>query len=185
MTTPPRRSDLASDLADAEAELLRIEEERAAAAARVTALRAELAAADAASRAAPPSPPPLGEPASASAKAKLFLSLFRGRDDVYPVRFEPKPPKKAGYAPDCANKFVRGLCELPKVKCGECENQAFRPFDEAAVLRHLKGEHVMGVYTSMQIDRRVAHRSVPRLVDENAQAEARWLATYDGTEANS
>jgi superfamily II DNA or RNA helicase len=146
MTTPPRSSDLTSDLADAEAQLLRIEEERTAAAARVTALRAELAAADAAVRVAPPSPPALGEPGSASAKAKLFLSLFRGRDDVYPVRFEPKPPKKAGYAPDCANKFVRGLCELPKVKCGECENQGFRPFDEAAVLRHLKGEHVMGVY---------------------------------------
>jgi len=23
---------------------------------------------------------------------KIFLQLFRGRDDVYPVRFERKPP---------------------------------------------------------------------------------------------
>lgn len=146
MTTPPRSSALAADLAVAEAELRRLEAERVAAEARVTALRAEVAAADVAAQVAPPAPPAVGEPASASAKAKLFLSLFRGRDDVYPVRFEPKPPKKAGYAPDCANKFVRGLCELPKVKCSECGHQAFRPFDEAAVLRHLKGEHVMGVY---------------------------------------
>jgi len=27
---------------------------------------------------------------------------------------------KPGYAPVCSNKFVPGVCELPKVKCGEC-----------------------------------------------------------------
>jgi len=146
MTTNPRSSALTSSLADAEAELRRLDAERAAAAARVTTLRAEIAAR--AVEAQPPAPtiPAIAEPRSAREKARLFLSLFRGRDDVYPIRFEPKPPKKAGYAPDCANKFVRGLCALPKVKCGECENQRLRPFDETAVLRHLRGEHVMGVY---------------------------------------
>ncbi|MFI5301601.1 MAG: TOTE conflict system archaeo-eukaryotic primase domain-containing protein, partial [Polyangiales bacterium] len=77
---------------------------------------------------------------------RLFLDLFRGRNDVYPVRFERKAPAKPGYAPDCANKWVRGVCELPKIKCGDCKHQGFRPFDERAVVRHLKGEHVMGVY---------------------------------------
>jgi hypothetical protein len=46
----------------------------------------------------------------------------------------------------CANKFVRGVCELPKVKCAECQNQAFLPADDRAVLDHLRGRHVMGVY---------------------------------------
>jgi hypothetical protein len=26
------------------------------------------------------------------------------------------------------------VCELPKVKCGECPNQAFIPFDDTAVV---------------------------------------------------
>jgi superfamily II DNA or RNA helicase len=35
---------------------------------------------------------------------------------------------------------------LPKIKCGDCPNQAFIPFDDAAVIGHLTGRHVMGVY---------------------------------------
>ncbi len=42
--------------------------------------------------------------------------------------------------------FVRGKCELPKVKCGECTNQAFVPVDEVAYRGHLLGQHVTGVY---------------------------------------
>jgi hypothetical protein len=35
---------------------------------------------------------------------------------------------------ECRNKFVKGVCALPKVKCGECPNQAFIPFDDVAVI---------------------------------------------------
>ncbi len=84
-------------------------------------------------------------------KVELFLSLFRGRADVYPTRFVRKRDGQAGYAPDCRNKFVKGVCDLPKVKCGECANQAFRPFDAAAVREHLLGKHVMGVYPLLEM----------------------------------
>jgi superfamily II DNA or RNA helicase len=57
-----------------------------------------------------------------------------------------KKTGKAGYALACANKFVKGVCELPRIKCGECPNQAFLPADDSAVLNHLQGRHVMGVY---------------------------------------
>ncbi len=50
----------------------------------------------------------------------------------------------------CANKFVRGLCELPKIKCGDCGNQAFIEVNDAAVLDHLQGRHVMGVYPLLE-----------------------------------
>lgn len=76
----------------------------------------------------------------------LFRQLFRGREDIYPTRFVSKKTGKSGYAPACANKFVEGVCPLPKVKCGDCTNQAFRPVDDRAVLAHLRGKHVMGVY---------------------------------------
>lgn len=64
---------------------------------------------------------------------------------MYPTRFESAKGKQ-GYGPACANKFVKGLCELPKVKCGECKNQKFFPADDAAYRSHLLGDHVMGVY---------------------------------------
>ena len=89
---------------------------------------------------------PRSAPLSPTAKVRLFRQLFRGRDDVYPVRFVSKKTGKAGYAPDCSNKFVPGVCGLPKVKCGDCTRQAFPPVDDGAVLAHLKGRHVMGVY---------------------------------------
>ena len=49
--------------------------------------------------------------APAEAKIRLFRSLFRGRDDVYPRRFESRKTGKSGYAPACLNEWVRGICE--------------------------------------------------------------------------
>jgi superfamily II DNA or RNA helicase len=91
-------------------------------------------------------------PLTTDQKLELCLALFRGRKDVYPTRFVRKRDGQAGYAPDCRNKFVKGVCELPKVKCGECPNQAFRPFDVDAVRDHLTGKHVMGVYPLLEND---------------------------------
>src|SRR5256885_585800 len=40
-----------------------------------------------------------------------------------------------------------GACaNCPRSKCGDCPNQAFIPFDDAAVVGHLTGRHVMGIY---------------------------------------
>jgi hypothetical protein len=79
-------------------------------------------------------------------KIALFRQLFRGRDDVF-ARLWVNPKKQTkGYAPVCANEWVRGVCEKPRVKCGECPNQAFLKFDEQAVLAHLQGRHVIGAY---------------------------------------
>ncbi|MCG8324554.1 MAG: hypothetical protein MI673_03485, partial [Thiotrichales bacterium] len=85
-------------------------------------------------------------PVTPAGKIELFRSLFRGRRDVFPTRFVSKKTGKSGYAPACANKFVRGICELPRVKCGECPNQAFHAADDQAIANHLRGRHVMGVY---------------------------------------
>ena len=82
---------------------------------------------------------PTSTPQSSAEKIALFRSLFRGRADVYPVRFVSKRTGKAGYAPACANKFVRGVCDLPRIRCGECSNQAFLPVDDAALHAHLTG----------------------------------------------
>lgn len=49
--------------------------------------------------------------ASADAKIALFRSLFRGREDVYPRRFESRKSGKSGYAPACGNEWVRGVAK--------------------------------------------------------------------------
>ena len=52
---------------------------------------------------------------TARAKVALFRSLFRGRDDLYARRFESTTTGKSGYAPACANEWVRGICRKPQI----------------------------------------------------------------------
>jgi hypothetical protein len=49
----------------------------------------------------------------AEAKIRLFRSLFHGREDVYPRRFESRKTGRAGYSPACAHEWVPGICEKP------------------------------------------------------------------------
>jgi hypothetical protein len=60
----------------------------------------------------------------------LFRSLFRGREDVYPRRFESRKTGRSGYQPACGNEWVRGICEKPRIKCSECPHQHFLPVTE-------------------------------------------------------
>jgi superfamily II DNA or RNA helicase len=150
---PPTRASIEAALAEEEGRLRRLEAERAEAAARAESLRASLAALDAASLARPLPIATTGLPQSSAEKVKLFRQLFRGREDVYPTRFVSKKTNKPGYAPACANKFVVGVCPLPKVKCGDCTNQAFRRVDDRAVRDHLQGRHVMGAYPMLTDER--------------------------------
>jgi hypothetical protein len=73
-------------------------------------------------------------------KVLLFRSLFRGRTDVYPARWENKSSGKSGYAPACANEWVRGVCEKPRIKCGDCTKQAFIAVSDRVAERHLRGD---------------------------------------------
>lgn len=82
--------------------------------------------------------------ASAEAKIALFRSLFRGREDVYPRRFESRKTGKSGYAPACANEWVRGICEKPRVKCAECPNRRFLSPTETVIRWHLSGKDDAG-----------------------------------------
>lgn len=145
---PPERASLANALEEEEARVRRLEAERADARARADALRAELAALDAQPLAPPEQSRPLATPPQSPAeKVRLFRQLFRGRDDLYPTRFVSKKTDRAGYAPACSNKWEPGLCALKTGgRCGDCTNQAFLPVDDGAVLAHLRGKHVMGVY---------------------------------------
>jgi hypothetical protein len=91
-----------------------------------------------------------------AAKIALFRSLFRGRDDVYPRRFESRKTGKSGYQPACANQWVRGVCEKPRIKCLACPHRRFLAVTDDVIRCHLSGrddngqDFVMGVYPMLQ-----------------------------------
>ncbi len=98
----------------------------------------------------------LTQRATPEEKIRLFRSLFRGRDDVYPRRFESRKTGKSGYAPACAHEWVRGICEKPRVKCGDCPRRSFLPVTDDVIRWHLSGHDdagqafVAGVYPMLQ-----------------------------------
>jgi superfamily II DNA or RNA helicase/very-short-patch-repair endonuclease len=99
---------------------------------------------------------PVDQTSSSQAKIALFRSLFRGRDDVYPRRFESRKTGRSGYAPACANEWVRGVCEKPRIKCAECPNRRFLLVTDDVIRWHLSGHDgegqpfVAGVYPLLQ-----------------------------------
>jgi superfamily II DNA or RNA helicase len=93
-----------------------------------------------------PAGPTFTQQAATQDKIALFRSLFRGRADVYPVRWENQSSGKSGYAPACSNEWVRGVCAKPRIKCGDCSHQAFLTVSDAIIERHLRGDMVAGVY---------------------------------------
>ena len=85
------------------------------------------------------------EKLSTEEKVALFRRLFRSRDDVYARRWESKKGK-SGYSPACGNEWKPGLCEKPKIKCGDCSHRELLPLTDEVIYGHLSGTHTIGVY---------------------------------------
>lgn len=139
--------NLDSAIATEEERLAELDQLRGAAVQRLVELRAARAraAAEADTRS-------LDGEWSPERKLALFASLFRGRGDVFPVRWENRAKGKSGWAPRCANEWRPGVCGKPRVRCGECPNEAFVAPIARELLAHLQGRQVMGVYPLLQDD---------------------------------
>jgi len=142
-------------LADAEAELHRLDQRRTELADHVAHLRREIhnQCQTVAEPASPYTTAAVTRFSPEQDKVKLFRSLFRGREDVYPQRFESMRSGKSGYQPHCANEWLTGLCAKPKVKCKDCSNRQFIPFTDTTAHNHLLGrepgrqrDFIAGVY---------------------------------------
>lgn len=89
-------------------------------------------------------------------KVALFRALFRGREDVFPRRFESKKTGKSGYQPACANEWIKGICGKPKTKCLDCLGRQFVPVTDQVIRSHLLGrdnfgrDFTMGVYPLLE-----------------------------------
>ena len=79
-------------------------------------------------------------------KIKLFMSLFKGRDDVYAKKWENKKKATSGYSPVCLNQWQVGLCHKPKTSCSKCANQLYDTLDKNVIESHLRGSIIVGIY---------------------------------------
>ncbi|MGA2400953.1 MAG: DEAD/DEAH box helicase family protein [Syntrophobacteraceae bacterium] len=128
-------------LTAAEQELAKLDVRRAEILQQIQQLKLER---DSASRSFPDQPPgsriaAVTNESDPEEKIGLFQRLFRGREDVYPRRFESAKTGKTGYQPACHNEWIRPFCKKPKIRCGECINREFLPVTDEVIRNHLRG----------------------------------------------
>jgi hypothetical protein len=100
---------------------------------------------------APPEPAPFSTHFTTDDKIALFRRLFRGREDVYPLRWE-STRGASGYSPACGNEWKPGACNKPRIKCGECSKRALLPVTDQVIYDHLAGKRTIGVYPLLTDD---------------------------------
>jgi superfamily II DNA or RNA helicase len=86
---------------------------------------------------------------STEAKIAVFRGMFRGREDVFALRWETKSGR-VGYSLACSNEWRRPRCRKPRVMCGECENRRSLPITDEVIRDHLSGKHTVAVYPLLE-----------------------------------
>jgi superfamily II DNA or RNA helicase len=88
-------------------------------------------------------------PNSAHEKLNLFKSLFKGREDVFAIRWEKG--NKSGYMP--AYHYDPYMYRLHKMKGGTFKtykDKTYLPLTDQELLKHLQGEQLIGIYPLLQ-----------------------------------
>lgn len=85
-------------------------------------------------------------------KITLFRRLFRGRADVFPVRWESKKTGNSGYTPACGNEWAAGICDKPRIKCSDCGHRMLLALSDRAIYQHITGKQTIGVYPLLTDD---------------------------------
>ncbi len=84
-------------------------------------------------------------------KIEIYKNLFKGREDVFAVRWENKDKTKSGHTPVCLNEWKRGVCiKLNKEKCKNCSSQKYASLDDSYIEQHLRGQKVYGIYPLLE-----------------------------------
>jgi len=95
---------------------------------------------------------PINQLSSPEEKVALFQSLFRGREDIFAIRWAGRNDR-SGYSPACLNDWKLGVCgKYKKIPCAKCEHRQLIPLQKNQITRHLKGEIVIGLYPLLDND---------------------------------
>lgn len=148
MSSSSSEDSLREQLAEEEKRLAQFEAQRDQALCRVRALREQLDGLVTGVDCQTPLPTRAASSfrLTSAEKLELFGRRFHGRPDVFAKLWINKRSGRNGYAPACANEWLRGVCEKPRIRCGECPNQAFLTVTDRVLLDHLQGRCVVGVY---------------------------------------
>ena len=84
-------------------------------------------------------------------KIEFFMSLFRGRTDIYAKRCYSKKHDSSYYVPACKNEWEPGACDKTRTKCKNCANRVFLPLTAQVIENHLRNQNetgagIVGVY---------------------------------------
>lgn len=73
--------------------------------------------------------------------AKVFFSMFWGRTDVYSKRIIKKSTGEVNYYTQCYNFWKNGCPRISgsKIKCQDCQRQAYKELKKEQIIAHLKG----------------------------------------------
>ena len=82
-------------------------------------------------------------------KISLYKSLFKGRTDVYALRWESKKGS-SGYTPACALEWKKPICQKPFIKCSQCQHRQLLPLTDQVLVEQLNGEKTLGLYPLLQ-----------------------------------
>jgi superfamily II DNA or RNA helicase len=148
-------NEIEGEIARISKRLEALDAERAELRASLAKLKIDLKAGDSAATPSSVSDAPVTNTSSSVEKVALFRSLFSGRADVFPIRWENRKTGRSGYSPACANEWVPGVCGKPKIRCGGCPNQKFIAVSDNTIFRHLRGgerdrDFVAGVYPMLK-----------------------------------
>ena len=91
---------------------------------------------------------PVSSSYSPEQKIAIFRSLFRGRTDIFAIRWQNKQGR-SGYSVACNNEWAKGICHKPRIKCQDCDHRQFTEFNDQIIYRHLSGQQVVGLYPLM------------------------------------
>jgi superfamily II DNA or RNA helicase len=89
--------------------------------------------------------PGSGKPSTPQSKIALFRSLFRGREDVYAVRWERNG--KSGYSPACVMDWraIHSARPEERKKIGR-KTRSLLSLTDDAIRDHLTGKQTLGIY---------------------------------------
>ena len=76
--------------------------------------------------------------------AKMFFGMFWGRMDVYSKRTIKKSTGEVGYYTQCHNFWKAGCPRMKgnKIKCKDCQRQAYKVLQKEQIIDHLRGNAV-------------------------------------------
>ena len=87
-------------------------------------------------------------------KVKIFMSYFKGRDDVYPyLSINKDYPNIKYYIPACLNEWKKNVCnKTMSKKCKTCQYRENEPLSKEVIYKHMYENKPIGIYPLLPDD---------------------------------